>query len=121
MNTHEAIKTVLLSSGGVSFAYKVKPNQWIGEIKIYLVDEKVGIYGGDVIYDKTTDIDAGIEFLLKKIFRKENLALAYRGIEKHKLTDQYLDDLSSDQLRRLVKKYNDKYFAQDYPEFAENT
>ncbi len=66
---------------------------------------------------KPEELDQAIDLLIDKVFHRGNLALAVEGIRKHRLTDEDLDYLDPATYKALLKKYQDEYFAKDYPEF----
>jgi hypothetical protein len=121
----EAIKNILLSNGTVEWGYKRGIGSWYDKVIIYcsIVHPKSPwtVVHPDEGHDKFENIDEAIDLFCKYVFTVKNIALAFRGIVKHKLADEITDladSLPRAELRELVKKYNAEYFPIDYPEFV---
>lgn len=117
MNIRESIKAVYLLGGTVSFAFKEKSDSWMTEYKIFRLSENPVVVCPFNKEFKPEELDKAIDLLIDKVFHRGNLALAVEGIRKHRLTDEDLDYLDPATYKALLKKYQDEYFAKDYPEF----
>lgn len=114
------IRQIVLTGGMVQFPHKTGMKDWMSEAKIgrfkLRAGEQVMYYvNWSVGYQKFEDLELALDFYMRTVFTRRNLALAFVGIRFHDLCDKHLDDLSDEQLKALVKKYNDEYFAKDYP------
>lgn len=116
----ETIKAVVQAGGMVQFSYKRGHKDWIGEAKIgchKLYPNKPMTYYVMWPYgwERYETLDEALDFYMKTVFTRKNLALAYTGIRNRVMTTKDFDDLPEAELKRLVKEYNDKFFAEDYP------
>lgn len=117
----QSIKDTLLLSGKVSFSYKARIDDWIGEAKIYFLGKPWNVVC--IEFPKfrkefnPSKMDEAIALYCDKIFSKANLALSYRGIEEHDLLPfgKDFDDLNKEDLKNIIKKYKEEYFDKDYP------
>lgn len=124
MNTRESIaasiKQLVLLGGQVNLPYKRTMRDHMGEVKLFqckLYPQEPMINGVHWPYgtDRFDTLDEAIEFAMKTVFTRKNLALAFNGIRKRVMTEKDLDDLTEDELKELVKKYNDEFFEVDFP------
>jgi hypothetical protein len=114
----EAIKAIVESGGLVQYSYKRAHKDWFGECKIVVVylEKKIYCVHWPFGMERYDTLDEALDFFMKTVFTRKNLAHAYAGIRLHKMTDVvYLDDLSEDELKRLCQEYNKKYFDLDFP------
>lgn len=117
----DAIKQILLMRGSVSFPYKNAMLDWMGLAELHVLspisERKRAPYmlRWPKGYETFEDLNDAINFYMRLVFTKKNLGLAIQGIHHHKLSKVDLDDLSEGDLKNLIKRYNDEYFAQDYP------
>ena len=121
----QLIVQVVEAGGYVVHPYKEKIPDWHGEVKVGRLSPMITKDApwfvsvcGDI--ERFDTADAAVDFYMRKVFRRKNIALAYRGIHLHKLTEEWFDDLSVATIRRLIKKYNAEFFATDYPFAEEN-
>jgi hypothetical protein len=118
-----AIKLVILNGGTVSVPIKLSLSDWVQTViisqsyifKTFCVNNQ---YKGMDTFD---DLDKAIEAFVKSVYTKKNMALALIGIKVHRLSDKEYDDLKDNELRILIKKYNDEYFDTDYPFVSQST
>lgn len=116
----ETIKEIVLAGGMVNFPFKRSHKDWFGEAKIM----QIKLYPNEPIInsvhwpygmERFDTLDEALDFYMKTVFTKKNLALAYNGIRKREMTTKDFDDLPEGEIERLCKQYNDEFFAIDYP------
>ena len=121
----ELIRSIVEAGGMVTFPYKRKHDDHMGEARITIVN--TDILGPDSPrflmwwpcgFDRFDTLDKALDAYMHIVFHPKNLALAYEGIRRRKLTGKHLDDLTKQELIHLVKLYQRDYFKSDYP-FAE--
>lgn len=121
----DAITQVITHHGTVQYGFKLGYAEWMQEIKVCQIgdpDLTAGRSGNFCISDPTQGLsfyhaaaDAAEEFV-RRVFRKANLALCFTGIRMHGLHGgRDFDDMSEDELKSLVTKYRNEFWAADYP------
>lgn len=112
------IATILRANGVVQYPIKLKPKDWIDEVRISRWN-KVFYVRSIFNCAKFDKIDEAVEAFIALVFTKNNLALCYEGIKNHGLTDN-LFELSDEELEPFVAIYLEKYWDEDYPFLKES-
>lgn len=111
----EAILEVIRGGSVVKNYVKLKIDEWFSNISIFrhegewVVDDRLSGYRS---FEEDT---AAVDHFIRTVFNKKNLAICYKGIRKHKMAGQEFEDMEESEIRKLVKRYRDEHFDDDYP------
>lgn len=117
----EAIRKLVLTGATVTYPFKTRTKDWIGEANISQMrpllrpDSKTmyGVHFPDQGWDKYKTLDEALDVFCSRAITRRNIALAYAGIRALGWAND-LDDLSEAELKALVKRFNDEHFDKLY-------
>ena len=116
----DTIKAIVEAGGMVQFPFKRGMKDWFGEAKIM----QHRLYPGEPVIhsvhwpygmERFNTLDEAIDFYMKTVFTRKNLALTYQGIRKRDMLVKDFDDMTDEEIKALIKKYKDEFFDIDYP------
>ena len=114
----DAIKAILQAGGVVRFPYKVRAEDWIGDISISLVNGHPYLQGAPFVPlergGQYLSLDEAVRRFGQAAFAPTNIALAYNGIRTHGFFNGDFDELNPAQLADLVRRWRVEVYPKDY-------